>query len=250
MGQVLVWQETIPGRHWLLNATGGLKLMSAGMMALADLDGIEVVYRELSQWYRITNEAGLSAVPLNPGIDPGITDTVQVLDLVRSQWDSPTPMEWTAQPPQSLNVARVLEETCRNGWNWRAAFLAAGEHVGNTEGAGFLFERLVAGALRDLGIRQIARGLALQGGRDQEVDLVANWGGRLLVIDCKLRTPEEEDAQVEGITSQIRQAATTRRSLGGLNTKLLLARPNRPFSEAERLLAEAYGLEVIDANDA
>src|SRR5262249_22297617 len=84
----------------------------------------------------------------------------------------------------------------------------------------------------------------------QEIDLVANHGGRLEVIDCKLRTERDEHAgEVETITSQIRQAAQTRRDLGGLGARLVWLRPNRTLSPEERALAEAYGLDVLDRRD-
>ena len=128
-------------------------------------------------------------------------------------------------------------------------FAACG--LDSSDPPGFLFERFVAASLLELGIRQIAMNLILQRPHQvlQEIDIAANHRGRLLIIDCKLRTQKEEGTRVENLTSQIRQAYTTARQLGGLGARLLLVRPGRAFSQEEAELAKTLGLEILDRAD-
>lgn len=250
--QVRAWRQALPGRRWVLNATGGVKLMSVGLMALADQDETEVVYRELNrQWYRVRKTEELRADPLEPPIDGGVTDQIPVLALVQSQWDAPQPMSWTAEEVERIEVGRVVQEGCRTGWDWERA-LRAGGATERIPQSGMLFEVLMAGALKELGIPNVVRSLKLtdeKGTVLQEIDVAANFRGRLLLVDCKLMSKEDEGKRVEKLTSQIRQAENTRRALGGLGAAMLLVRPNRYFSSTERALLEAYHLEVIDAGD-
>ena len=138
----------------------------------------------------------------------------------------------------------------RTNWNWKQAFAACA--LDNAESSGFLFERFVAASMLELGVSNLRVNATLVGGDGQllqEIDVLANHRGRLLILDCKLRTKGEEGKTVEKLTSQIRQAYTTQRQLGGLRAQSLLIRPGRLFSDEERDLATAYGLKVLDAND-
>jgi Holliday junction resolvase-like predicted endonuclease len=249
---VLGWLQNHPTERWLLNASGGTKLMHDGLLPFVGRDGVEIVYRELSgEWFRF-----------GPGFAPGTaatqritvpadaTDRIPVDKLVQAQWQAPNTRIEFGPPSQPLDVLRLTREGVAAHWNWREAFRRAGDP--SAEQSGFLFERYIAAALLALGVTNLAcnvRRRALGAGVDQqEIDLVANHGGRLTILDCKLRTEEEEEeGLVESITSQIRQAAHTRRELGGLGASLVLLRPNRLFSGDERALAEACGLTVLDA---
>ena len=84
--QIRKWQEELPGRRWVINATGGLKLMFAGALECLELPDTEVVYRELSgDWYHITRtRGGIATQPF--AVSAAETDSIPVESLVKAQW--------------------------------------------------------------------------------------------------------------------------------------------------------------------
>lgn len=251
--QIHAWQCEIPGQRWVVNATGGLKLMSAGALEFAGRDDMAVVYRELSSgdWFSLTRDGEGTLVAEQITIPTSDMDAVPVDALIRAFWQVEG---FKVEIPQGGSTDPSAIELIRAGidsrWDWRETFRGLGANMTSEDSAGFLFERFVAMVVRSLGVHNLAcnvRRLSAEGIADQEIDLVVNHGGRICVIDCKLRTAEEEGSRVEGLMSQIRQASDTRRRLGGLGTGLMLLRPNRLFTEAERFLATQASLTVLDA---
>ncbi len=245
--QVRLWQHQLPGRRWIINATGGLKPMFAGAIACCDLPDTEVVYRELSgDWYRwVPSPEGPRPEPFS--IDIAETDSIPIEALVKVQYNRPPDARWEVKPVRRLPILRLVQEGLKRNWNWPSMFQACG--LPTNESDGHLFEEFVGACLLELGIQQVCKNIILQGPERQclqEIDIAANNRGQLLVIDCKLRTKEEEGSRVENLTSQIRQAYTTCRELGGIGARLLLLRPGRIFSVEELELAEALRLQVLD----
>lgn len=247
--QIREWQQQLSGRQWVLNATGGVKLMFAGALECAARPDTTVVYRELSgDWYNLAMEDGQVdctqiTVPLSE------TDAISVMDLISAQWEPPPGANWTAGDPLRLDVLRLTEAAVEHDWHWQRAFRAAGYAA--DEKTGFLFEQYVAAVLLEMGVANLKVNVRLSSQVPlQENDLIANYGGRLLLFDCKLRTKEEEKTDAaEAVTSQIDTAATRQRGLGGLDARTALIRPNRIFSDSERNLAQASRLTVLDRRD-
>lgn len=246
--QLTTWQQTIPADSWIINATGGLKLMFAGVLDKIGQPGVQVVYRELAKdWFELSrNEGVLSTQSLE--IDRRETDQIPVESLVKAQSEWPTDADISSHGPRQLPVFKLTEIGPKHHWRWPAMFNELGIE-GPSQG-GFLFEQFVAATLLEMGVSNLIVNLVVrsQGGQTlQEIDVVANYHGRLMIIDCKLFTDEsEQEGEVESITSQIRQAAETRSRLGGLGAKLLLLRPNHRFTADLRALANACRLEVLD----
>jgi Holliday junction resolvase-like predicted endonuclease len=249
--QLTAWIQGLPGQTWLINASGGTKPMYTGALRLVGIPGVTAVYRERAgEWYVL--RPGLQGVEYEridvPAQD---TDTVSVKDLVLAQWEEPGVDIQFGPDPQPLPLRELTRALVTTGWDWPAAFRQIGRPSGKK--AGLLFEDYVAAGLLELGVRNLACNVVHSAPPTnwQEIDLVANHGGSLVIIDCKLRSEEDEEAgDAEAITSQIRQAAETRRDLGGLAASLLLLRPNRPFSTELRLLAKNCNLHVVDSSDA
>jgi hypothetical protein len=251
--QVRLWKEQIAGQVWVINATGGNKLMFAGALRSVGDPHTSLVYRELAdgRWYELCPGPAGPVAQARDEVALTATDHLPVKELVKAQWDSPdTRIDSVA--PQSLPVLELTREALRTGWHWPKAFQQAGQP--SRDRSGMLFEQYIAAVLLELGVSNQLANLIIRRSRDgealQEIDLVANHGGRLAIIDCKLRSEDDEDRREEKITSQIRQAALTRRVLFGLGASLLLLRPNRLFSDDLRALARELGLTVVDARDA
>jgi hypothetical protein len=249
--QVRLWKEQIPGQTWVINATGGNKLMFAGALRSVAEPHTTLVYRELADrcWYELVSDTTGPVARRTEAFAHTGTDTLPVETLVKAQWDAPD-TKITSDLPRPLPILELTRAVLQTGWDWRRAFRQAG--LPGAETPGILFERYVAAVLLELGVSNLICNV-VQRSRDgetlQEIDLVANSGGRLAIIDCKLRSEEEEGKHEERITSQIRQAALTRRELGGLDAALLLLRPNRTFSDDLRDLAGGLRLRVVDARD-
>lgn len=247
LAQITRWHEELPNRRWIINATGGLKLMFAGALQGIDLPNSEVVYRELSgEWFSIAkSDHGLEVRPLL--VDLSVSDDIPVEYLVKAQSEMASESQWSCDTPKPLPIVELIKKGLRTDWSWQEMFRNVGLPV--NEKPGFLFEKFAAATLLEFGINQVALNaqvISKNGQALQEIDIIANYRGRILIFDCKLRTREQEESQVEGLTSQIRQAATIRRDIGGAGAKLLMIRPGRGFSPAEQELAQALELHVLD----
>lgn len=246
--QIEAWQKEIPGRYWIVNATGGLKLMFAGAIRAMELPNTEVVYGEISgEWYRWKKtEEGEILQPLS--LDPCETDDIPVQYLVQAQSPLAADREWRRTIPRPLPIVELVKRGIETGWDWPESFRRAG--FSENVQAGYLFERFVAAVLLELGIKQVDLNACLIEENQQsfqEIDVIANHRGRILIFDCKLSTEAEEGTRIAPMSAQIRQAAAICRDIGGIGARLLLLRPGRTFRPQEQLLAKALGLDVLDA---
>lgn len=248
-GQIERWMRDLPGHRWVINATGGNKLMTCGAIAFAGRPDVLVIYREIGSedWYELRRNGEKSPLEAHRFCPPGeAMDRIPVEELVRSLWILPENAEVRSKRPERLPLPDLTRALIEEHWDWHGAFRRIGRP--SPEQAGFLFERYVAAGLLEMGIRNAIMNVEArspQGQALQEVDIVAHHRGRLVILDCKLRSKNEE-----GITTQIRHAEGTRRQMGGLGAELVLVRPLRSLAEAERELAKALRLGVIDREDA
>ena len=260
--QIGRWLKMFSDESWLINATGGTKLMYDGAAAFRGRPGVRVVYRELGPnnlWYELGRDVDGNPTVKPIIVPPEVTDRIPIQLLLRTLWETDTLNLTFGPDPKPLpfpDIGRALIET--NG-NWREAFARVNVPLADKESGGVPFERYVAAALIEMGMTNLAHSVKQEGlppegsgGRarpTQEIDIVANHGARLLVFDCKLRTEEDEGREVEGITSQIRQAAQTTRRLGGLGAEVVLLRPNREIAGTILALARDLRVRVIDKGD-
>lgn len=248
------WVESYPQHHFIVNVTGGTKLMNAGALAAMHLPRTTVVYRELSgQWFLI-RLASENQVSESLSIRQDVCDHIPVEHLVEAQY-CPEGMSWDSSPAPKVPVEDMVELGLRYDWNWGQIFRQC--RLAWEDQAGKLFEKFVAGCVQALGIREVRINLELKneaGLAAQEVDIAANYHGRIFLIDCKLTAAEEGSEEYRGsrrssTTFQILQAESTRRALGGLGAKVLLIRPSRDFKEVHRQLLSTLGVEGIGAID-
>jgi len=247
--QIDLWQRELPDRQWIINATGGLKLMFAGAIRAMDRPNTEVVYGELSgEWFRWRKtDQQDSLQPLS--IDPSETDDIPVRFIVQAQSSTAAERQWVSETPTRLPIVDLVKCGIETDWDWKATFQRAG--VPCEMPPGFLFEQFVAATLLEMGIRQVdlnAKLAEATGQSVQEIDVIANCHGRILIFDCKLRAESEEGSRVESLGSQIRQAAAIRRDIGGVGAKLIMLRPGRNLRGFGKLARE-MGLYVIEPRD-
>lgn len=255
--QIQQWQRDITVDEWIINATGGTKLMFAGALGGIQSQNTNVLYRELrgqkGQWYTLRLEDGYI---LSDSIefDESGTKELSVCSLIEAQMQGSEVFDVDLKIPQKLDTSALLTKGSNCGWDWVETFES--ENIEIEQGKqrqGFLFESFIASVLWTLGVEKLASNIEISkdGQKTQEVDLVANHKGRLLLFDCKLRAKEEEkQGHVESMIKQIQHAAHTCRNFGGLGAKMILIRPNWQLSETEHALCEANRLKIIDAKSA
>ncbi|MBA2227594.1 PDDEXK family nuclease [Thermogemmata fonticola] len=255
------WLVQYPQYQWVINATGGTKLMFLGAASLIGRPHVSVIYRELNgSWYHLTNHNGyLETLPLD--IPPQVTDRIPLETLLQTLWwDEGTVID--LRHPKPLDIVRLTQLLIQHEGKWREAFTACGvppEKEDNN--SGHLFERYVAAILLAIGVppQNIARNVRKEGKQSQqkndpkkggqhlhEIDIVVNHQSRIYVLDCKLQGEGNGGGRGAQLMQQIRNLSDTVRQLGGVGAVGVLLRPNRTFFDEERTYAEGIGLRVLD----
>jgi len=249
VAKVETWQERHPHHQWVINATGGTKLMFLGAASLIGRPQVAVIYRELNGfWCHLTDHNGfLQTLPLDIPLDT--TDSIPVADLLDVLWgDEESQIQ--SQPAQSLNVPALTRALIDSRGDWIAAFRNCGVSLAPGDSGGRLFEQYIAAVLLALGLppRNVACNaikMSRKGQVLQEIDIVVNYRSRLYVLDCKLHSDDGHPTHLRPLMQQIRDLSDTIRRLGGGAIGVML-RPNWTFSDDERTFARDRGLHVLD----
>lgn len=248
------WFSEVSVAHWVVNATGGTKPMSAAAFEItrgAELASRRVLYLELSgQWFEWTedDDGYLIDRPIETGSDPDVpgADTL----------DRCIPIDAVAQAQYALSGSTIsqgnwyhiddlrttLAAVAREGWDWRRASLPDWQDVCN---AGTAFENFVLNVLVRMGI-QAVRSLQSWSDRNQqlaEMDIVALHKGRLFCLDLKLyQTPED---MARG--GQLAKCATDTRQFFGSAASAIALRPgwSDKHSGPAVMQAKALGLTLM-----
>jgi len=252
--------EAAPDVHWLVNVTGGNKLMSAAAIELSlstDLSSCRVIYREINgRWYELKQDEGegfLRTLPIDQRDDPDVppADTLDRLmsvdDLVAAQFSEQHRCESNAV--ELLPMPQALEAVYSGGvWNWTKLYdlLPGVPPVSD----GDAFERFIAAGLRACGVRvrhsmKLKSTVAPLGQTAREIDVVACHNGRLICIDIKL--PNAEDT-AKG--TQLADIADLARQLGGAASVAIALRPGWPASPETVRLAQALRVNLLTQDDA
>lgn len=237
-----------PGRNWLVETSGGTRLMFAGaLLAGEHLPNTRVIYRDApGPWFELLPAGGTRELQ---GTNPAAADRFTVESLIDVTW-SDDERDARAVPASVEPEIQAAADATLAGADWRDAFRQAirqlpGAGAGD-QAQGRLFERYVLSLVRGLGVQfdDVALSAVLFDGAKavQEVDVVVNSNGRLHVIDCKLR----DSGATLPIGVQIREAFTTRYHLGDGADQYILLRPNETLEEEFRSLCQAYDIRVVD----
>lgn len=241
-----------PDTHWIMNATGGTKLMSAVLIEKAGQKNVTVVYQELSQnkWYQIKRDSirGLFSEEMLMKDRP--LSGYSIPELLRTQLSVPDKKSFNLSVGSGLELDffKFMNLQIKYVGNYFSTFQELNQTVDRSKN---VFEMIIYNMVKSFGLDVV--GNVVLSGKDgkqylQEIDVIANNGHKLIFIDCKLRTAEEEGRLVEKITSQIRQAVATRNEFGGLGAEMILLRPNRVFKEDERELCQLHKLKFIESS--
>lgn len=250
------WMDEHPNCDWVINASGGTKLMLLGVLDFASIKNVEVIYRDLTgkpgeTWHSVKRVEEFGFLKNTPiPIEENCTDLIPVETLVKTIWsDSGNFHVEVGIPPPALDVEQITKYASLNSWNFKKAFQASG--YPSQLSSGLLFEQYVSSIMVNLGIKNITCNAVRKTPLNKavsEIDIIVNHQGKLTIIDCKMRSLEDEnDGKVETLFDQIRKSHQVGSELGGLGAQVVLLRPNRILSENELMLARSYRIEVFDA---
>lgn len=243
------WIHSFPSDKWVINITGGTKIMTAGLLSFAGRPGVALIYRELgSGWFRISKDQRTDHIFCSKveDIDEGIADSVPIDKMIMTQFDVAKGDRWVIEKARKLPILSIVEAAINMEWNWKSAFDAASVSFDASKTGGMLFEEVVAACLLELGVNNVminARHLSCGKIQRQEIDVLASYNGVLYLVDCKLAFPD--DPAVPKPVAQIKEAAETTKALGGLNAKTLMIRPSWDEDEDRAAFAKALGVRII-----
>lgn len=257
------WLHKLMNQHpddmWVLNATGGLKLMSAAFMSLAGHPAIQhVFYREIGAGWRHLRHtpAGLCSEDAEAQL-PGLNEASQWLDefdlaeLMEAQFGAENIKFRTQSDPIPLD-SEAITNCLKDNPSIRisTAFEQANQMdlVPHTDRDGLLYEYLLVDLLRIWNLSHLIHSLELTfpmtGTASQEIDVILMHRGKILLLDLKLR--DENDHRAAMPYDQIRTAANTVSTLGGLNASIFMLRPNWIPSDERRSYAQSNRVRLLD----
>ncbi|CAB4243094.1 conserved protein of unknown function [Methylacidimicrobium sp. AP8] len=200
--------EADPARS-LLHFTGGNKLMAMAAFRWAIRRAIPCFYWERGNRLTWFFGRGEEVETDSAGVDVGIADALDPLDLLRCQIDASEVERNGELLRLNTQGARIpLEELsarCARGEDLRGLLSIAERSEGDRqEKEGNRLEYNAAVVLLRLGVRCVRRSLRLKvksgtgistSRPHEEIDLLFNHGGRLWQVDCKDRKPPEQLAE-------------------------------------------------------
>ncbi len=158
--------------------------MFAGAIDRIGRPNTEVVFREIQgNWLgRSRDPSGIQTQQVP--VDDSVGDPIPLDLLLETQSELPDRVQISFQKPKELPIEALMRAGIAINWNWESAFQACGFEAAKT--GSFLFEEFAAASLLALGMKDFALNLTgsfADGTR--EVDVVALFRGRLLILDCK-----------------------------------------------------------------
>jgi hypothetical protein len=253
LGRILArWKSEYHFDRWIVNATGGIKLMTFGLFDVVDHPDTDVIYREMttSKWYVVRRGMDNRIAATEMAVDEHLANDIPAVDVLRMQNPVASQHQLELVEAARLPIIRIVELGLETGWDWRGIFQRINQPC--EEQPGILYEKFVAAVLLELGVKRVVLNATRKAGGVslEELDVLAHHNGRVIFLDCKLRTHEEEKAgKIPSLASQIKEADENRRRYGGLHAQGVLIRPNRPFTEVERGFASSFSLRVIAHED-
>ena len=247
------WCAEFEGYTWIMDTSGCHKSVISGLSGMVGTPETRIVSRNPSgswcEWTLVPDTLKITASKLE-GVTHVEMPAIQVVDLIRSQFNGPVEsMDFSCDPVNELPVKRLTQEGISRGWNWSASFAACG--FKGDQPLNNLFEQYVGAGLKEAGIASLAFHIRQTHKKDRketlEIDLVASHGRNVLALDLKM--PAETEEGRESLIEQLQKAVGNRQRLAGLGARIVLVRPGRLYTDAERDLAKNCGIELIDQRD-
>ncbi len=239
-------QTQPPDTQWTINATGGTKLMFAGVIPWVSKENIEVFYREIQgDWFRLLTSS-IDQIQTTRcekwNIDEPISVNLSVEKLVTTPNIHPEDTRWKSNPVTAIeNLHKIVKQGIEYQWDWNKLqnefpVLANPQ----SKNSGFVFEKFFGGLLKLCGANNIIANLESKQGSQvsQEFDAIVSTGEQIIVFDLKL---QKEDTNT---IDQLSRLSSDRRKLGGLNAKAIAVRPTWPKDALIQKIAKSLNVEI------
>ena len=241
-------------KHWIINASGGLKTMTIGVSnVLPEEKGageadISLVYRELNgSWFSLYRDGTQIYSRELPSPTLPLLKDIRVEDLVTAQFSDDRFIQESDKRfrIQVLEIQKKLllitKHLIESKWEW-STVLEEYNIIERDEGK--CFEKYLAACLCEMGIINLVGGLRtklqLEKTHDfNENDIVINYNDQIYFLDLTLLSKEKEQERKGSVGKQVRDAGEVKRRLGGLSAEWVMIRPCRSLEDYER--------EIIDA---
>lgn len=258
--EVLALFEEFPKTRWILNLSGGTKMMSAALLLLAAHPKVEAaIYRDITYgWRRCQLPVG-AGTPTDSPVDPAdpllgallspdlALDRLPLQALVQAQFASTDSIGY-------FRSKEIPKDASPDDWlvTYQGArapsFTSYRYWTGGPRDEGPAFECWCACVLRAAGASEVlwsCEGFSPQGLSVMETDVIAVRGNRIAIYDSKLEKPTAPNK-----SDQIRSARSTADRLGGLSATAVLVRPNWPATQHLEDFANALGVQLINRGNA
>lgn len=228
-----------PGTLKTVNATGGLKLMFAGLLPFISRADFEVIYLEINKkWIRlIADEVAPTQVrgEILDDVHECASD-IPVIDLANTQAGNDVSLIWKADPLFGLpveDIVAIIRRGITAGWNWAEIVSSYPELRSASSGAGRVFEHIFAAILKQFQ-RYATQGCmnaklvrkSQLGETKEEVDILYNTGRKVICFDLTLRPISSKVENEVSHIDQLAKLSSNVHNLGGIGAQGVLVRPN------------------------
>ena len=261
--------------HWVINVSGGLKLMTLGMANILPNDedessnlpkNITMVYRELTgSWFSLHRKGTQIHSRLLESPSPRLLQGIPVADLVAAQVAD----DQFVQPRSSLldanipaiqqDLLTITKQLIETNWDWQEVF----RHYGNTPSQpGRCFEKYITACFYEMGITNVEWSLRtlfqpkIKSTKQTKVtelpenDIVVNHNDQIYFFDLSLRSLKQ-GLEDETLVKRIVRASAISHKLAGLTGRWVMVRPCQTFAEIEHDLVRAQrSMKLLDLRDA
>jgi hypothetical protein len=235
---------------WIINITGGTKMLPLGCMSFLNRNNCQFIYRELSgSWYTLNADPSGKIVASPLEIKEIASKRISVLSLVELQAGNEDDATWTQQQFKPVDVVRFIQAGIECDWEWpRLPSI-----YGSTEPASFFFEQFIASIVHgfdveniSVNLSQIQRGITLQ-----ELDVVASVNERLVYLPCTINSVKySKEKKKMSLAAQIKEVSVTCKKIAGHAGICILVAPTIPEPPPETIeFASAMGVTLIHSGN-
>ncbi len=222
----------------IINATGGLKTMFAGVLPFTAEEDTCVTYRDLDGcWLDISWRDGVyhsKKIEVSERKIQGRMKITGIKELIQMQSDF---SELEIKKAPEMDCLESLRKVVEKNWQW-------GVVASKGESAGFVFENWFASLVSEFDVDEVVVGLSpKEDGRSQlETDVWVMNNGKLFMFDLKLINAGMKKSS---LVEQITNASAAARKLAGLGVSVILVRPGyTDFNDEMKKTARQFGCEI------
>ncbi len=236
------WFASVPPSHLVINATGGLKTMFAGVLSFVNAENRQVIYRDLDgTWLQLFMQAGSLQTETIAVDQQKLNQRIKKLgikELVKIQSGF---SEIHSTKPRAITCIAMLEQVIAKQWNWQAV-------ATEKESSGSMFEQWFASLIATFNVDDLVVGLEPHDklrGPQMETDIWVLKNSQLYTFDLKLISKKQKKSS---LAEQITNASAQADKFAGINVKTILVRPGYSFPQENanslKMLAKRFSCDI------